>query len=224
MSRRSAELTTTSYAMLGMLAIRPWTTYELARHMERGVGRLWPPSARSNRYNEPKKLVALGLAKASEEAVGRRPRTVYRVTPKGRRALAAWLDAPGEPTRLESEQLLQLFFAEQGTADQARATIAAIAAWADDRTAENVAVARSYLDGTGPFPERAAVLAVVGRFMTDFSDMVGRWADWAAEVVDSWPDDPGEAEPDWATLEEIAGRSPRNGVRHGVDRGRRGEP
>ena len=45
MSRRSDDLTTTSYGMLGMLAIRPWTTYELAQHMERGVSRLWPPSA-----------------------------------------------------------------------------------------------------------------------------------------------------------------------------------
>lgn len=65
-------------------------------------------------------------------------------------------------------------------------------------------VARSYVAGTGPFPERAAVLAPTGRFMTDFVDMVGRWADWAAAVVEDWPDDPQLAEPDWATLEEIA--------------------
>ena len=37
MSRRSSNdgVTTTSYAMLGMLAIRPWTTYELAKHMDK---------------------------------------------------------------------------------------------------------------------------------------------------------------------------------------------
>lgn len=207
MSRRSAELTTTSYAMLGMLAIRPWTTYELAQHMERGVGRLWPPSARSNLFNEPKKLVSRGLAKATHDAVGKRPRTVYTITAKGRRTLTTWLDTPGEPTKLESEQLLKLFFAEHGTTPQARATVDAIAAWAAERVAENIAVARSYLDGTGPFPERAAILAVTGKFMTDFADMVAAWADWAASVLAEWPDDPADAEPDWATFEAIARRA-----------------
>jgi DNA-binding PadR family transcriptional regulator len=193
--------------MLGMLAIRPWTTYELAQHMERGVGRLWPPSARSKTFNEPKKLADLGLAKATADAVGHRPRTVYSITAKGRRALRVWLDRPGAPTRLESEQLLKLFFAEHGTTDQARATIAAIAAWATEHAAENVAVARSYLDGTGPFPERAAVLAVVGKLMTDFVDAIANWAAWAATVIDDWPDDPKDAIPDWTTFEEIATRA-----------------
>jgi DNA-binding PadR family transcriptional regulator len=213
MSRRSAELTTTSYAMLGMLAIRSWTTYELAQHMERGVGRLWPPSARSNLFNEPKKLVNLGLAKATSDAVGKRPRTVYSITPKGRRVLGAWLDTPGEPTRLESEPLLKLFFAEHGTTDQARTTIAAMALWAAERQQENVAVARSYLDGTGPFPERAAILTVVGQFMSDFADMVAHWAAWAAQVVDTWPDDPTQAEPDWSVFEDVASRPAPNPTR-----------
>jgi DNA-binding PadR family transcriptional regulator len=195
--------------MLGMLAIRPWTTYELAQHMERGVGRLWPPSARSSLYNGPKKLVALGLATAQDEAIGNRPRTVYAITAKGRRALRTWLDTPGEPTRLESEPLLKLFFAEQGTTDQASATVAAIGAWAAERAAENVAVARSYVDGTGPFPERAAILAVVGRFMTDFADMVAEWSEWATSVLEGWPADPADADPDWATFDAIVSRADR---------------
>jgi DNA-binding PadR family transcriptional regulator len=208
MSRRSAELKTTSYAMLGMLAIRDWSTYELAEHMERGVGRLWPPSARSNLFTEPKKLVALGLAKATETSVGRRPRTEYSITDKGRRALTDWLDTEGDHTRIESEQLLKLFFADQGTTEQAKATIAGIQAWADARSAENTAVACSYLTGAGPFPERAAVLAITGRFLTDFVDMVNQWATWAAAVVDTWPADPSHAQPDWATFEAIATRPP----------------
>ena len=68
-------------------------------------------------------------------------------------------------------------------------------------------VAGSYIDGSGPFPERAAILAVVGRFMTDFADMVEAWAAWAATIVDDWPEDPREATPSWATFQEIAGRS-----------------
>jgi hypothetical protein len=57
-------LTTTSFAILGLLAIKPWTTYELAVQMERTLYRTWP-RARSRLYEEPRKLVAHGLAVAS---------------------------------------------------------------------------------------------------------------------------------------------------------------
>src|SRR5437773_887235 len=117
MSRRD-ELNTTSYAMLGMLAIRPWSTYELAKHMDRSLGRLWP-RARSNLFNEPKKLVVHGMAKSADEMVGKRPRTVYTITPKGRRALRGWLGEPGEGPVLEFEQLMKVFFADQGSKDDA---------------------------------------------------------------------------------------------------------
>ena len=69
-------------------------------------------------------------------------------------------------------------------------------------------MARSYLAGEGPFPERAAVLAITGRFLTDFVDMVNHWATWAAAVVDTWPADPRQAQPDWTTFEAIATRTP----------------
>jgi DNA-binding PadR family transcriptional regulator len=191
--------------MLGMLAIRPWTTYELAKHMDRSLGRLWP-RARSNLFTEPKKLVAHGLATASDETVGRRPRTLYTITAKGRRALRRWLGTPGQGPVLEFEQLLKVFFADHGTRDDALAAVDHIRTWAEERSAENIAVARSYVAGTGPFPERAAVLAVVGGFITDFVDMVGAWAAWATTVIEEWPDDPKLAEPAWEVLEVVARR------------------
>jgi DNA-binding PadR family transcriptional regulator len=206
MSRSADELNTTSFAMLGMLAIQPWSTYELAKHVDRSLRPLWP-RARSNLFNEPKKLVTHGLAVASEDMVGRRPRTIYTITPAGRRALRRWLAAPGVGPVLEFEQLLKVFFADQGAKADAQAAVANIRAWAEERNAENVAVAASYLSGSGPFPERAAVLAVVGRFLTDFADMVAAWADWAGDIIDTWPDDPSRAEPDWDTLRRVAERA-----------------
>ncbi len=205
MSRRADELHTTSFAMLGMLAIRPWSTYELAKHVDRSLGPLWP-RARSHLFNEPKKLAANGLAVASEEMVGRRPRTVYTITPAGRRALRRWLATPGEGPVLEFEQLLKVFFADHGTKADALQAIDNIRAWAQHRTEENIAVARSYLAGTGPFPERAAVLSVVGRFLTEFADMVATWADSAADAIDTWPDDPSRAQPDWAFMKQLSRR------------------
>jgi len=206
MSRRSDELNTTSYAMLGMLAIRPWSTYELAKHVERSLRPLWP-RARSNLFNEPKKLVANGLAVTADEMVGRRPRTVYTITPAGRRALRRWLGTPGEGPVLEFEQLLKVFFADHGTKTDALGAVATIRAWAEERNQQNIDVARSYLARAGPFPERAAVLNVVGRFHIDFADMVAAWADWAETTIDAWPDDPTKAKPDWTFLEQVALRS-----------------
>jgi PadR family transcriptional regulator AphA len=208
-SRRRDELNTTSYAMLGMLAVRSWTTYELAKQMDRGLGRLWP-RARSNLFNEPKKLVSQGLAVASEESTGRRPRTVYTITPAGRQALRVWLGTPGEGPVLEFEQMLKIFFADQGSKADVLAALGHIREWARERQAENLAIARAYLAGDGPFPERAAVLALTGRFLTDFADMVGAWADWADTVVADWPQDPRDARPDWAVFEGIAGTAHRH--------------
>jgi DNA-binding PadR family transcriptional regulator len=194
--------------MLGMLAIRPWSTYELAKHVDRSLRPLWP-RARSNLFNEPKKLAAQGLAVATEETVGRRPRTVYAITPSGRQALEAWLGTPGEGPVLEFEQLLKVFFADHGTKADALKAVASIREWGREREAENIAVARGYVAGTGSFPERAAVLTVVGRFHTDFADMVNTWADWATTTIDGWPDDPSTATPDLSFMKEIAEREPR---------------
>ena len=100
------SLTTTSYAILGLLAVKPWTTHELVQQVDRSTRRIWP-RAQSKLYEEPKKLVAHGLARATDDSVGRRRRTRYTITAKGRRALAAWLQQPGNGPVLEFEQLLQ---------------------------------------------------------------------------------------------------------------------
>ena len=194
-------LTPTSFALLGLLAAKPWTTYELAQQMDRTLSRFWP-RARSKLYEEPKKLVAAGLAKASEESVGRRPRTVYSITGKGRRALAGWVAEPGEGAVLEFEQLMKVFFATGGTTEDLRRTLHDMRARVEVQTATNIEVAQSYLAGEGPFPERAAVNQLVGRFLDDFLEMIDRWADWAETVIETWPDDPGEAEQDPAVLKK----------------------
>jgi DNA-binding PadR family transcriptional regulator len=200
---RRGDLSTTSYALLGLLAIQPWTTYELAQHMGRSVGRLWPRAV-SKLYEEPKKLVHHGLATATAERVGRRPRTVYTITPKGRRALRAWLAKPGKGPSLEFEALLKVFFAENGTKQDTLAALASISAWARADRAEHIDVARVYAAGDGPFPQRAAMLALTGKFLVDFNEMVARWAAWAMSVVERWPDDPRMAEPERSVFEEVA--------------------
>jgi DNA-binding PadR family transcriptional regulator len=207
-SRPTPELTTTSYGILGLLAIRPWSGYELTQRFDRGLGRFWP-RAESKLFEEPKKLAAHGLSKATKERVGKRPRTVYSITAKGRRALARWLSEPGAPPAIESEQLLKVFFAEHGTKDDLVSTLADIGRWADGWLEEGAEVAQIYLDGQGPFQHRAAQLTLAGEFLFRFAEMVEAWAAWATDVVEGWPDEPGRAEPDLSVFERHVRRGRR---------------
>ena len=132
MSTRSP--TTTSYAILGLLAIRPWATYDLAKLMRRSLHFFWP-RAESNLYAETKRLVDTGLAEARKEWNGDRKRTVYSITDRGRDALRDWLATPPAPARVESEAQLRLLYANYGSKDDLLATIQSIEddAQSDDR-------------------------------------------------------------------------------------------
>ena len=118
-------LTTTSYAILGLLRLRSWTPYELAKQVQKSLGWFWPRAERKL-YDEPKNLVALGLATATEEHTGNRPRTVYAITPAGRKALRGWLGHTPEPPALEFEGMVKVFFADGGTIEQLRETLDSI--------------------------------------------------------------------------------------------------
>jgi DNA-binding PadR family transcriptional regulator len=202
------SLTTTSFAVLGLLSIKPWSSYELTQQMDRSLGRIWPRAV-SKLYEEPKKLADRGYARASTEQNGRRTRTVYAITARGRRALATWLQEPGEGPVLEFEQLLKVFFAENGTKADILAILAAAQRWAQARCAESLAVGEGYLEGAGPFPERLPELQLTSRFITDFYLLVLNWSHWATTLVEIWPDDPRNAAHDPAVLVETVERARR---------------
>ncbi|MBC3192441.1 PadR family transcriptional regulator [Pseudonocardia sp. C8] len=204
---RGQTPTTTSYATLGLLAVQPWSTYELTNQIRRSLARFWPRAA-SKLYEEPRKLVALGYATAETQHQGRRRRTVYSITPEGRRALAAWLATTGAAPALESEPILRVFLADQGSRRDLLTTIASIRAWAREQAVLDAAIAREHLGGSGPFPERLPVNTLVGRYLSEISDATERWADWAGEVVRSWPDDMSGLPVDTAALKVIADRDP----------------
>jgi DNA-binding PadR family transcriptional regulator len=207
-------LTTTSYAILGLLAVKSWTTHELVLQVDRSTRRLWP-RAQSKLYEEPKKLVAHGLARASDDPVGRRRRTRYTITAKGRRALAEWLHEPGAGPQLEFEQLLKISFADSGSKADILANLAACREWVIEQNRENLEAARSYAEGRGAFPERAALNQLGGRFLTDFYVMVDRWVDWATAQVEDWPDEVRRAPFDQGAAEEGVRLASSIGTGHG---------
>jgi DNA-binding PadR family transcriptional regulator len=185
---RAPTLTTTTYGVLGLLAVRPHSTYELAKAMDRSVGRVWP-RAQSKLYEEPKKLVAHGFATSREEKVGRRPRTVYTITRAGRRALSAWVAEPGDGPALEFEGLVKLLFVDSGTRADALATLDRARAWAVAMNAGNIEAGERFVERGGRYEERRATTVLLGAFLTDFYRLVADWADWATAEVGEWPDD-----------------------------------
>jgi PadR family transcriptional regulator, regulatory protein AphA len=201
-------MTTTSYAILGLLAVKPWTTHELVQQVDRSLRRFWP-RAQSKLYEEPKKLVSHGYARADDDSVGRRRRTRYTITHKGRRALAAWLREPGAGPVLEFEQLLKISFADSGSKADILTSLEATRAWVVSQNEENLATARAYLDGKGPFPQRAALNQLAGRFLTDFYLTIAEWVEWATGIVEDWPDDVSLAAFDVVAAEEAVGLAER---------------
>jgi PadR family transcriptional regulator AphA len=181
------KLTTTSYAILGLLALHPWSAYELSQQMRRNVGEFWPRAERGI-YDEPKNLVVHGYATATDEQQGRRSRTLYAITPAGRRALRAWLAEESAPPQFESEAVLRIAFAEHGRKDDALRTLAALQAQAEERQQFVTEVSRSYVEGRGVFPERVHTISLVTRFFADYYDMLDNWAAWATAEIDSWDD------------------------------------
>lgn len=181
------KLTTTSYAILGLLALRPWSAYELSQQMRRNVGDFWPRAERGI-YDEPKNLVAHGYATATDERNGGRSRTVYAVTASGRRALRAWLAEGSTPPQFESEAVLRIAFAEHGTKQAALDTLAELRDQAAERRRFVTDVARSYVEGRGPYPERAHTISLVMRFFAEYYELFDRWAAWAGDEIENWSD------------------------------------
>jgi PadR family transcriptional regulator, regulatory protein AphA len=192
MASDSVPRTTTSYAILGLLSVRQWSTYELAKQVRRSLRWFWPRTERKI-YDEPKRLVADGLATATRQYTGQRPRTVYGITNQGRDELSRWLDRPPATRSVEFEGMLKLFFADAGSLDQLAATLTAIERDAADRLAELAEVNKQNLAGTNKFPQRLHLSVLALRLHVEQEIVVYNWARWARDQAATWKStrDPG---------------------------------
>lgn len=185
-SLMAPRMSTSSYAVLALLHLKPWTGYELTQQAQRSLRYAWPKSARLL-YSEPKKLVELGYATTHKEATGRRSRNVYEITPQGRRALTEWTSTRTQPPRLEVEALLRVLFADHGSsADLLRA----LDELEEDIGEHHQAITElmaSYLDGGHPFPERTHLSVLFATFQIVMFKTIERWIAFARAEIDEWP-------------------------------------
>jgi DNA-binding PadR family transcriptional regulator len=174
------KLSPTSYALLGLLARKPWSAYELNAHMQHSVLSAFWPRAASGVYTEPKKLVANKLARAKEEERNGRMRTVYTITPAGRKELLNWLASPTETyVSMSFEAMLKFLYAESGSLETLNDTIDSI-----EEAALNQA--RAVLQGVKPVVERAAEdsagMPYNGMALNFLADVTQAQVNWAREV------------------------------------------
>lgn len=225
-----ASASPTTYAVLGLLAARPWTGYELTMHLRRSLRFVWP-SSEGHLYREQNRLVSLGWATVDMEASGRRKRKRYSITPAGRAALHTWLEGSPDEPRFEVEGMLRLFHANHGTVDALVSSLEATAAAARDMANELASYAAEYLEEGGPLwmlenglggpdarqmwqgrevvPERLPVVALVIEGTTRLLDTLARFSEETAADVRSWetPTDPDLGAETRARLETITTRA-----------------
>lgn len=202
------EASPTTYGLLGLLAVRSWTGYELTRQMHRSLRFVWS-SSEGHLYREQKRLVELGWASLEREQVGERHRNRYTITPDGRRALTDWLGTePGEP-HFEVEGILRIFYGDQGTVADLTASMEATAEAARGMLREMVGIVDEYLADGGPlsmleqgiggqdqerlefrgrvqFPERLHVIALVIDITTQLLADIATFFSATAEEAKSW--------------------------------------
>jgi PadR family transcriptional regulator AphA len=177
---------TTANAILGLLSLRPsWPTYEINRQLRRNMRFFWP-RAESRIYDEARRLVEKGLASSSEERAGRRSRTVYSITPEGRREVERWLATPPRATSLECEPLLRIFLADLSSREQLQAALDQVKADAEAVFQVGRVVGDEYLKGTSPFQDQVHVRALVFDFLWSHAMMLRSWTERAEAAIDRW--------------------------------------
>ena len=132
-------LSATSYVVLGLVAERPSTGYDLAAFAEGSIAQFFPLT-RSHIYSELDRLGRLGLLAATEvEAERSATKRLYEITEPGLDVLRAWLDDSSlPPERQRNLFLVRVFFGDRMSRERIEELLGAYEcaarAWCDDLT------------------------------------------------------------------------------------------
>jgi DNA-binding PadR family transcriptional regulator len=158
--------TAVTWAVLGLIALKPRSGYDVKRIVDRTIRHFWAASY-GQIYPELARLEDAGWIVGADASRGGRSRRVFSITPEGRKALGNWLQ--GQETRIElrDESLLRLFFADTAPRELGLGLLEARRKGYEQMLAQ----LRALDDGTGPDPP--------------FVDLVYRWGldycEWGVE-------------------------------------------
>lgn len=184
------KMTTSSYAVLALLDLKPWTGYELTQQAQRSLRYAWPKSERLL-YSEPKKLVERGYATTHKETSGKRSRNVYEITDEGRAALKEWTASRSQPPRMEVEALLRLLFADHGSLEDVNRALEELESDIGEHHLAINELMASYLNGGHPFPERTHLSVLFATFQIEMFKTIEDWIEFARSEIAGWPETDG---------------------------------
>ena len=197
-----------TFGLLGMLAVRSWTGYELTQQVRRSLRFIWRFSE-GHLYREQKRLVELGWATVEREPAGQRTRNRYTITDTGRAALAQWLATEPEEPHFQIDGVLRTFFGDQGSQQHLVSAMQTTASAARSMLGELLGFVDEYLEEGGPlwmlehgmggpdrdriefhgrpmFPERLHVVALTVDITTQLLETIDRFFTEAADEVTTW--------------------------------------
>ncbi len=227
------KATPTTYGLLGLLAVRSWTGYELTHQLRRSLRYIWSASE-GHLYREQGRLVELEWATVVDEPAGARTRKRYTITPEGRQALEVWLGSEPEEPHFEIEGILRLFYADHGSTADLTASMQATARSARAMLDEMTTIVDRYLADGGPlnmleqgiggpngerleydgrpqYPERLHIIALTIDITTRLLAELEQFAATTANDSSTWtdPTGPGLAATTRQLLHSIRQRNPR---------------
>ena len=160
------------FALLGALADRPRTGYELLKHFEQSLAYAWPAS-HSQIYPELARLREQGLIE--QTGAGARNSKTYAVTDAGLDEVRRWLRETEPDRRIRSDGALRIFFLWLLEPEEALAKLAAERAYWRGRLLELESI-RLRPRGPGR-KEQAFGIALEGGIRSIDSRL--EWLDWA---------------------------------------------
>src|SRR5918995_1713850 len=171
------ELSATAKVILGMLAARPRSGYEIKTLVDSSARFFWAASY-GQIYPELKRLEKAGLITGADASQGARQRTVYKLTAKGKRAAREWIERAPQIFELRDEGLLELFFAgsiePSRTAEIARERAAQAAAVAAElRAVEEVIEDRHEAEGPEYSPDAGSLTVL--RYGIELNEWAAEW-------------------------------------------------
>lgn len=196
------QLTTTSYAVLAQVAVRPWSTYELAQQRVRYFRYVWP-RAESAIYREAKRLAAMGLLDGTKEYTGKRSRTVYSITEEGKDALREWLKTPVSAFSMDFEAMLRIFVLPLGNKEDILSTLEQVRSDTRDMLGFAGEVKQEFIDGINVTQDQVYIRALAVDFFVSLLHTVHDWAERSLDEIESWDDLDPSPEKNERALEKI---------------------
>lgn len=171
------------HALLGLLAGRPQTGYELTKRFESGLSRYAWHASHSHIYPELKKMEVDGLVEVVDE--GPRGARTYAITEPGTTQLREWMFTPPRQTPIRNEFVLRLFMLSALDVADVRELVGRMAEQTDKARQVIAGEIAEIEDGADP-EVRPGFARFAAEFGYRWQQMQHEWAEWTLAELEKY--------------------------------------